>query len=75
MHSVLPQDWCDNMCYYTCLLPQWWLKIVSAAGPFSVFPVCVSQKDTRGVISTRVLKTQQQGTLERTTVVMRSDVT
>ena len=42
------------------------LQFLSAAGPFSVFPILFSQKDTRGVISTRVLKTQQQGTLERT---------
>ena len=42
------------------------LQLLSAAGPFSVFPICVSQKDTRGVFSTRVLKHNMQGTLERT---------
>ena len=51
------------------------LQFLSAAGPFSVFPILFSQKDTRGVISTRVLKTQQQGTLEHTIAIMCSDVT
>ena len=40
-----------------------------------LFPVSFSQKDTRGVISTRVLKHNMQGTLEHTTAVMCSDVT